>query len=65
MVRAGDREPVAGRVFGLDLLRALAIVLVVLVHCSPWQLGRIDGIGWLFRIDGVDLFFVLSGYLVG
>lgn len=49
---------------GLDLLRALAIVLVVIYHAGifgfalPYQWHRF---GWI----GVDLFFVLSGYLIG
>jgi peptidoglycan/LPS O-acetylase OafA/YrhL len=48
---------------GLDLLRALAIVLVVLYHAGlfgfvlPYDVQRF---GWI----GVDLFFVLSGYLI-
>lgn len=53
------------RVFGLDLMRAAAIVLVVFWHsCDAFQ-----GFAWLPwlppYVDGVDLFFVLSGYLVG
>ena len=48
---------------GLDLLRALAIVVVMLYHLSSHGIdvagpGRH---GWM----GVDLFFVLSGYLIG
>jgi peptidoglycan/LPS O-acetylase OafA/YrhL len=56
--RDRERQP------GLDLLRALAIGVVVLYHAAlfgfrlPW---RIDRFGWI----GVDLFFVLSGYLIG
>jgi peptidoglycan/LPS O-acetylase OafA/YrhL len=48
---------------GLDLLRAIAIVLVVLYHAGlfgfvlPYDVQRF---GWV----GVDLFFVLSGYLI-
>src|SRR5690349_5960524 len=58
--RFQDRE----RQPGLDLLRALAIILVVIYHAgimgSPLP-GRIHRWGWI----GVDLFFVLSGYLIG
>jgi peptidoglycan/LPS O-acetylase OafA/YrhL len=49
---------------GLDLLRALAIVVVVIYHTGifgfalPYDVHRF---GWV----GVDLFFVLSGYLIG
>jgi peptidoglycan/LPS O-acetylase OafA/YrhL len=46
----------------LDALRGLAILLVVGHHTNrDWLLGRFfHNIGWA----GVDLFFVLSGYLV-
>src|SRR6476619_3818677 len=49
---------------GLDLLRALAIILVVVYHAALFGFklpGRVDRLGWI----GVDLFFVLSGYLIG
>jgi peptidoglycan/LPS O-acetylase OafA/YrhL len=53
----------ASRAPGLDLLRAAAIVIVMLYHLSSHGIdtagpGRH---GWM----GVDLFFVLSGYLIG
>ena len=54
------------RLPGLDLLRAMAIVWVMLFHA--WIVGGfsypfqyIADYGWM----GVDLFFVLSGYLIG
>jgi peptidoglycan/LPS O-acetylase OafA/YrhL len=56
--RGAHRRP------GLDLLRALAIVLVLVYHAGifgfllPFEVQRF---GWV----GVDLFFVLSGYLIG
>ena len=49
---------------GLDLLRALAIVVVVIYHAGIMGFtlpNRIHRWGWI----GVDLFFVLSGYLIG
>lgn len=53
------------RLPGLDLLRAIAIVWVMLYHARVAGLGRtIDSVsfwGWM----GVDLFFVLSGFLIG
>ncbi len=56
----------SGRIFGLDLFRAVAIILVVLRHGGiVLELGGIGSPGWLEVIDGVDLFFVLSGFLIG
>jgi peptidoglycan/LPS O-acetylase OafA/YrhL len=52
-----------GRAPGLDLLRAGAILTVMLYHLASHGFA-LDGFGhhgWL----GVDLFFVLSGYLIG
>lgn len=55
---------IGGRHHGLDTLRAIAISLVFLFHRAgnmPSALQRIAHFGWM----GVDLFFVLSGYLIG
>ncbi len=54
------------RLPGLDLLRALAIVAVICTH--SWLVGGMgNGFGWIesYGWMGVDLFFVLSGYLIG
>ena len=51
---------------GLDTLRSLAIILVFVYHYRVFvsrapSFGLISELGW----TGVDLFFVLSGYLIG
>ena len=57
----------AKRVHGLDILRALAITMVLVTHSKgllvPWfpQLKHCAVFGYL----GVELFFVLSGFLIG
>ena len=54
------------RIHGLDTLRALAVTLVVLHHYTLFvsdapTFGWVGTMGWA----GVDLFFALSGYLIG
>jgi peptidoglycan/LPS O-acetylase OafA/YrhL len=49
----------------LDGLRALAVILVLLTHFGPQAtsgsgLWKLETVGWM----GVDLFFVLSGFLI-
>lgn len=46
-----------GRIFGLDLIRAVAIGLVLLSHFAK----TVDVFGFI----GVEIFFGLSGYLIG
>jgi peptidoglycan/LPS O-acetylase OafA/YrhL len=57
--QAGAKSP---RILELDGLRAFAIIPVMLHHCWP------TGVWWSFVGEagwmGVDLFFVLSGYLI-
>ena len=53
------------RIFGLDVFRAVAIILVVMSHGSLLS-GPV--FNWLPSVplpDGVELFFVLSGFLIG
>lgn len=61
------RTTESGRHAGLDLLRALAVGLVLVYHLPgrleswpPW-LEPLGKIGWI----GVEMFFALSGFLVG
>ncbi|WP_394770970.1 acyltransferase family protein [Lacisediminihabitans sp.] len=53
-VPSSDRR--VGRFAGLDGLRAIAVVAVILFHLTP---GAVPG-GYL----GVDVFFVISGFLI-
>ena len=55
------------RIHGLDTLRALAVTLVVLHHYTLFVSNDDYTFGWIGRIGwaGVDLFFALSGYLIG
>ncbi|TKC00283.1 acyltransferase family protein [Pedobacter cryophilus] len=51
--------------YGLDNLRAFAIIMVLLFHYSGWfqhpaWFPKVFEFGWI----GVDLFFVLSGFLI-
>lgn len=53
------------RIYGLDILRALAILFVVIVHGSIYLPKKLQGISYLISFDGVTIFFVLSGFLIG
>ena len=64
-----DKRAVSGHIPGLDGLRGLAILMVMLMHFTQLQkssspfvqvCNNILGAGWI----GVDLFFVLSGFLI-
>ncbi|MBC7430423.1 MAG: acyltransferase [Bacteriovorax sp.] len=52
------------RLYGLDVVRATAIILVVLYHWPKTESQQIFRIISHFGYLGVDLFFVLSGYLI-
>lgn len=56
------------RIFGLDCLRAIAILMVVSSHLLwifPKKNNLISFFFELFGFWGVELFFVLSGFLIG
>jgi len=58
-------EQQSQRIFGLDLLRTIAILIVVLEHSLPLVSEHFEFLKHLALPDGVDLFFVLSGFLIG
>ena len=55
-----------GRIHGLDGLRAISIVMVLLAHSSGWLMGSDSFISSLASLGsrGVDVFFVISGFLI-
>ncbi len=52
------------RIFGLDLMRAIAIIFVVMGHGLMLEKANTN-FPWIRLINGVELFFVLSGFLIG
>jgi peptidoglycan/LPS O-acetylase OafA/YrhL len=61
-------EEPARRIFGLDLVRAAAIALVLAGHGASLLPRDAPGRRFLFDLGGffgVELFFVLSGFLIG
>lgn len=58
----------SNRIFGLDIMRAIAILLVVFSHTLwivPSAKGFIPDLLKLGGVLGVEIFFVLSGFLIG
>lgn len=61
---AARMKTAPARLHGLDTLRSLAMLVVMLFHLEPFlpaSFGVVGQFGWM----GVDLFFVLSGFLIG
>ncbi len=55
----------SNRIFGLDILRALAILFVLIGHSSVYLPPHLQKLCPYIMLDGVSIFFVLSGYLIG
>lgn len=58
----------SNRIFGLDLMRAIAIMMVLLGHTLwifPESKRFLYQLLTLFGFFGVEIFFVLSGFLIG
>ncbi len=53
------------RKFGLDILRMVAILCVIVEHGGIFFPENLKKINDLFVFDGVSIFFVLSGFLIG
>jgi peptidoglycan/LPS O-acetylase OafA/YrhL len=68
MDKIAKSTPLNNRIFGLDLMRALAITMVVLGH-TAWIIPENEHFFYklllLSGFLGVEIFFVLSGFLIG
>jgi len=64
---SGPHAKTARRLVGLDVLRAIAVFLTFWAHIPPRYLSDLGlwTVLYLGGPAGVDLFFVLSGFLVG
>ena len=55
----------SSRIYGLDILRAMAILFVVIGHGQYLLPRKFNTFHSIFVFDGVSIFFVLSGFLIG
>ena len=65
MIKLFKIEIDSNRIFGLDILRAFAILFVIHMHAANYVPASVKSIYTIFSLDGVSIFFVLSGFLIG
>lgn len=64
-IKFGELASTSSRKFGLDVLRAVAVWLVLICHFLSYYWGIVGRWAYPPGVLGVELFFVLSGYLIG
>ncbi|AZA51068.1 acyltransferase [Chryseobacterium carnipullorum] len=60
-----SKELSLNRIFGLDILRFFAITTVIISHGRFIFSEKVDRFFTYITFDGVTIFFVLSGFLIG
>jgi peptidoglycan/LPS O-acetylase OafA/YrhL len=66
MAKQKEQTNINNRIFGLDILRACAVMFVVIGHGNYLLSKKYTFvINKFFGYDGVSIFFVLSGFLIG
>ncbi|MDQ0065639.1 acyltransferase family protein [Chryseobacterium lathyri] len=65
LYRLFSKELSHNRIFGLDILRFFAITTVIIAHGRFIFPEKIDDYFKYIIFDGVTIFFVLSGFLIG
>lgn len=63
-----EKKSLSDNIFGLDFMRTIAILMVLFGHCLsiyPPNQSLIYQVGLFFGFLGVEIFFVLSGFLLG
>ena len=63
-----EKKSLSDNIFGLDFMRTIAILMVLFGHCLliyPPSQSLIAQVGLFCGFLGVEVFFVLSGFLVG
>jgi peptidoglycan/LPS O-acetylase OafA/YrhL len=60
------RSSESPRIYGLDILRAFSIFTVIYAHGHQWVAPYVNNTLYALPLcDGVTIFFVLSGFLIG
>lgn len=64
--RSKEAPHESARIYGLDIMRAAAILFVMYAHGNHvYENEKLRTVADWFLLDGVTIFFVLSGFLIG
>ncbi|MFD1256128.1 acyltransferase family protein [Mucilaginibacter terrae] len=60
-----NKKEFNNRIYGLDMLRSIAILFVLIAHTTTFVTGKVSHPLTITGFYGVEFFFVLSGFLIG